>query len=418
MRRGGLSDLNKDASSRPLSFVINRFLAPRIVEAWIKIRHQHEVADRCLATLARRDRLGSRDRRRLAEAIFTALRRRGSVDAILGAKAHDVKYSQLWLATALANDWPDGPKALPFVEHDHPTQAGNLPPLIIQKLKGSTIDLLKLGCALRQRAPVTIRCIPGQRDQLARTLLDNNVRARPTPYAPHGLICEDGSQLHGLDQALRGTFEIQDEGSQLLAMLVGARAHERVLDACAGAGGKTLALLHSNAHITSSDINNHRLERLRKRLGSYATQVTIANLSKDEDSMHAHAFDRVLLDVPCSGTGTARRAPDLMWRLTPTQLDQYISSQKSLLNRYAGWVRPGGYLIYGTCSVLPQENEDQITDFLLRHPEFKRVPVAQTLGHELSDRLQCIEHLQLMPHQHHTDGFYGCLMQRHSELNT
>ncbi len=412
MLRRGVSDLSEDASSRPLSFAINRFLAPRLLEAWIKIRFDNQVADRCLTTIARRDRLGSRDRRRLAEAIFKALRRRGSVDALMGTKAGKQEHSPQWLATALEQDWPDGPKALLFQENESPEQAGNLPPLVIRQLESSSLDLLELGRALRHRAPVTLRCKPNHRSRLALELRDHGVQTHFTPYSPNGLICEDGAQLHQLESGLRATFEVQDEGSQLLAMLVGASADERVLDACAGAGGKTLAMVDSRAQITASDIDDERLARLSNRLGTKDTNVTIQNLSSAHASVHEQTFDRILIDAPCSGTGTARRAPDLLWRLTAEHLTKYTTIQQTLLRRYADWVRPGGYLIYGTCSLLPQENEDQITEFLAQRQDFKRVAIAQTMGEHLAQQLGCTDYLQLLPHRHKTDGFFGCLMQR------
>ena len=134
MLRKGLADLTEDASSRPISFWVNRFLAPRIAEAWIRIRFENEVADRCLSTISRRDRLGSRDRGRLSEAIFTALRRRGTVDRIVGFEAaSEREQSSQWLATALEQTWPDGPEPLPFNESQTPEEAGNLPPLVIEK---------------------------------------------------------------------------------------------------------------------------------------------------------------------------------------------------------------------------------------------------------------------------------------------
>ena len=412
MRRRGLSHLNKDASSRPLSFVINRFLAPRLVEAWIKIRYENQVADRCVASIARRHRLGSRDRRRLAEAVFTALRRRGSVDALMADHADDPRHSEEWLATALEQDWPDGPSKRPFSEAETASQAGNLPPLVCDRLRATSLDLVELGRALRRRAPVTLRCAPGHREQLGYQLGQHGVSTRSTVYAPDGLVCQDGAQLHHLNPALRRHFEIQDEGSQLLALLVGAKTEERILDACAGAGGKTLALIASGARITASDIDDSRLGRLKKRLGNDARHVTIKNVSRESSPSNHNSFDRILIDAPCSGTGTGRRAPDLLWRLTEQQLEGYVTTQQNLLNRYADWVRPGGYLIYGTCSILPDENEDQITQFLSRRRDFERRPIAETLGDDLARQLGCTEYLQLFPHLHNTDGFFGSLLRR------
>ena len=199
-------------------------------------------------------------------------------------------------------------------------------------------------------------------------------------------------------------------------MLVGAQVDERILDACAGAGGKTLALCDSGAHIVASDIDDKRLARLRNRLGKASSKVSIQNLSTASSDAFKEHFDRILIDAPCSGTGTARRAPDLLWRLNSDHLEHYIQAQHTLLKRYATWVRPGGYLIYGTCSILPQENEDQVTEFLSQHGDFKRVPIARTLGDQLARKLQCKSDLSLLPHLHNTDGFFGCLMQRSKNI--
>ncbi|MEE2836061.1 MAG: RsmB/NOP family class I SAM-dependent RNA methyltransferase [Myxococcota bacterium] len=404
--------MNQDASSQPLSFRINRFLAPRLLEAWLRIRFDGEVADRCVASIARVERLGSRDRRRLAEATFTALRRRGSVDALLADRAHDPESARLWLATALEQDWPDGPAALPFVEKRDPLQEGNLPPLVYECLRDGLVDPLTLGQALRRRAPTTLRCATQTRDVVAKQLRRYEVETQPTPYARHGLICAPQAKLSAVPSKLRAAFEIQDEGSQLLAELVGAQPGDRVLDACAGAGGKTLALLDYGAHVTASDIDPKRLARLKRRVLVHAERLTIRSTPETSQAHAIGSFDRVLIDAPCSGTGTARRAPDLPWRLTGAQLEEYVTLQRSLLEQYSRAVRPGGYLVYATCSILPQENDAQVADFLSRHPDFERSPIGATLTAEQADALDSEGYLRTMPHLHGADGFFGALLRR------
>jgi len=413
MLRKGLADLTEDASSRPISFWVNRFLGPRIVEAWIRIRFENEVADRCLSAISRRDRLGSRDRGRLSEAIFTALRRRGTVDRIVGVEAaSEREQASQWLATALEQTWPDGPEPLPFSESRTPDEAGNLPPLIINSLGPDFDGLLDLGLGLRQRAPVTLRCHGVSREQLGQELEDAGVHTQPTPYSPSGLFCQDGAKLHQLEADVRAQFEIQDEGSQLLAMLVGAKAGERVLDACAGAGGKTLALLESGAQIEASDVSAKRLARLRQRLGAEQHRVKVTTLPEQGPLPFDSPFDRILIDAPCSGTGTARRAPDTLWRLTAEDLSNYVAMQRSILERFAPLVRAGGTLVYATCSILPQENQAQIDDFLKRHNDFETLPLSATLGSGALDELGDQNALQLYPHTHGTDGFFGAVLRR------
>jgi 16S rRNA (cytosine967-C5)-methyltransferase len=407
----------QDASSSPLAFTINRFLAPRLLEAWLRIRFDDEVADRCVAAINKRDRLGSRDRKRLSQAVFTALRSRGAVDAILGAVANDKAQARLWLATAFQQSWPDGPEALKLdPKADCPTQSGNLPPAMLRHLSKShqADELLQLGLALRKRAGVTLRSNlkKGSREQLAALLAAAGVDSKPTPFASAGLSIGDASKLGQLPSELRTGFEIQDEGSQLLAMLLGAQTGDHLLDACAGAGGKTLALLDSKARVEASDVDSARLERLIKRVAKLGGEVPTHTLQTEGPLPFEKPFDRVLVDAPCSGTGTGRRAPDLLWRFNDERLSHYTALQAQILERFASAVRPGGFLVYATCSLIAAENEDQIEHFLGRHPEFKLCSPSITLGDDLARRLGAERYLKLSPHLHDCDGFFGALLRR------
>jgi 16S rRNA (cytosine967-C5)-methyltransferase len=409
--------MTEDASSSPLAFTINRFLAPRLLEAWLRIRFDGEVADRCIAALNKRDHLGSRDRKRLSEAVFTALRSRGAVDAALGAMANEKAEARLWLATALQQPWPDGPEPLKLdPKQDCPTQSGNLPPAMLPHLAKShpADELLNLGLGLRQRADVTLRCNlkMGSKEQLVALLSAAGVESKPTPFASDGLRIADASKLGQLSSELRARFEIQDEGSQLLATLLGAREGDRVLDACAGAGGKTLALLSGKARVEASDVDSARLKRLLKRVETLGAEVPTHLVQTDGPLPFKRPFDRVLVDAPCSGTGTGRRSPDLLWRFSEERLSHYTGLQAQILERFASVVRPGGFLVYATCSLIRAENEDQIEKFLKRQPKFELCSPSTTLGDELADRLGAEKHLTLFPHRHGCDGFFGALLRR------
>jgi len=194
-----------------------------------------------------------------------------------------------------------------------------------------------------------------------------------------------------------------------------------VVDACAGAGGKTLQLaaqMKNRGDLHALDIDEKRMDELRKRarragVHNVRTQV-IPSEGPDADAAIlplAAKADRVLVDAPCSGTGTFRRKPDARYRLAPEDLAAHVARQKTLLARFAAMVKPGGRLIYGTCSVLRAENEDVIADFLSRHPEYQVRPVAELLGPELAERLGGSgPFLRLAPHLHNTDGFFGAVL--------
>jgi 16S rRNA (cytosine967-C5)-methyltransferase len=225
--------------------------------------------------------------------------------------------------------------------------------------------------------------------------------------------------LTKLDAFVRGAIEVQDEGSQLLSLLVDAKRGEMVVDFCAGAGGKTLALgaaMRSTGRLYAFDTSAHRLEALKPRLArSKLSNVHPAAIAHERDERIKRLsgkIDRVLVDAPCSGLGTLRRNPDLKWRQSPQAVVELVQKQTAILASAARLVKSGGRLVYATCSVLPEENEQIAAAFSAAHPGFKPVPVASLLEElKVANAAQlCTSdglYLRLWPHRHGTDGFFA-----------
>jgi 16S rRNA (cytosine967-C5)-methyltransferase len=236
-----------------------------------------------------------------------------------------------------------------------------------------------------------------------------------------GLWLETRMNAFALESFREGLFELQDEGSQILGMLVDAPP-TRVVDACAGAGGKTLQLaaqMKNRGDLHALDVDEGRMDELRKRtrrdgVHNVRTQLIPAEAPAVDEALAPlkGKADRVLVDAPCSGTGTYRRKPDARYRLNPEDLANHVARQKTLLERFSTLVKPGGRLIYGTCSILREENEAVVEDFLSRHPDFSVRPVTEQLGPELGPKVSRGPFLRLAPHTHGTDGFFGAILVR------
>jgi len=224
--------------------------------------------------------------------------------------------------------------------------------------------------------------------------------------------------LNKLDAFARGAMEVQDEGSQLLALLLDARRGEMVVDFCAGAGGKTLllgALMRSQGRLYAFDVSDKRLANLKPRLARSGLSNVHPQLIANERDVRvkrlAGKIDRVLVDAPCTGFGTLRRNPDLKWRQHASALAELTAKQASILRGAAVLVKSGGRLVYATCSVLPQENEAIVEAFLAERPEFTLVPVAAELE-RAGIALDTGPTLKLLPHRHGCDGFFAAAMVR------
>jgi len=277
--------------------------------------------------------------------------------------------------------------------------------------------------AMNQRAPMALRVntVKISREALIDRLAEENVVARPTALAPAGLILETRVNAFGLSAFRDGLFEVMDEGSQIVAELVAPPPGGRVADACAGAGGKTLAIaaaMGGKGRLLALDVDGRKLEELRRRARRAGLSNVVARAIDDEarlpDEARVGAWDRVLVDAPCSGIGTLRRNPEARWRLTPPSVAGFPARQLALLVTYAPLCAVGGRLIYATCTILEQENEKVVERFLAERPDFVRVPVKEIWGREPAEKVGDGLTLRLLPQTHDTDGFYAAVLRRKS----
>jgi 16S rRNA (cytosine967-C5)-methyltransferase len=281
--------------------------------------------------------------------------------------------------------------------------------------------------ALEAPPPVDLRVnrLKATVAEARRALHREGIETEPMRYAPDGLRLTRRLSVVAGEAFQGGLVEIQDEGSQLVAALVDARPGMQVADYCAGAGGKTLALaagMNNKGRVVAMDVLETRLDRSAQRLRrAGAHNVERRALGTDNArwlKRQKGAFDRVLVDVPCSGTGTWRRNPDGRWTLTPQDLAELLPKQAEILDAASRLVKPGGGLIYATCSVLPVENERQVEAFLQRHADFALVPVAdlwsQAVRSEPPAGMAQAPYLKLSPLQHGTDGFFAAMLVRRS----
>ena len=278
-------------------------------------------------------------------------------------------------------------------------------------------DLVAEMDAALEPAPLDLRVnlLRGTRDEARAALAVEGIEAAPTPYSPWGLRVDGRRSVTSGPAFQSGLVEIQDEGSQLLAALVGAGPEMRVVDWCAGAGGKTLAMamtMANRGHLVACDVSAPRLEGAVRRLRRAGVQNSERHLVAPGDKWakrRAGTFDRVLVDAPCTGTGTWRRNPDARGRLREIDLAELVPKQAAILDAAARLPRPGGRLVYGTCSLLPDENEHQVAAFLRRHPEYAVVPLEDAWA----GAPPCLgPFLQLTPRRHGTDGFFGAVLVR------
>lgn len=271
--------------------------------------------------------------------------------------------------------------------------------------------------AMGEPAPLDLRVnvLKTTRDAARAALAAEGIEAAPTPLSPWGLRVPARRAVTTGPAFQAGLVEIQDEGSQLVAMLVGARPGMRVADWCAGAGGKTLAIaaaMENRGHILACDVHDKRLEgavRRLRRAGVHNVERHLIEPAGKWTKRRAGTFDRVLVDAPCTGSGTWRRNPDSRLRLSERDLAELTAKQAAILDDAAPLVKPGGRLIYATCSLLPAENEQQIAAFLGRHAGFAAVKLSAAWD----GAPPCADpYLSLTPARHDTDGFFGAILER------
>jgi 16S rRNA (cytosine967-C5)-methyltransferase len=281
-------------------------------------------------------------------------------------------------------------------------------------------DAAALARSLLEPAPLDLRVntLRAQRDDVLRELAASGLEAHPTPYSPVGVRIRGRPAVNRLPLFASGAIEVQDEGSQLIGFLVAPRRHELVVDFCAGAGGKSLmlgALMHSHGRLYAFDVSAARLARLKPRLKRSGLTNLNARLIRNENDPHikrlAAKADRVLVDAPCSGFGTLRRNPDLKWRQSLQSVAQMQTRQAAILRSAARLVRPGGRLVYATCSLLHEENDDIIEPFLAEHGDFRRLPAGAILAGQRIP-LDTGPGFRLRPDRHGTDAFFAAVLER------
>ncbi|CAA2102697.1 RsmB/NOP family class I SAM-dependent RNA methyltransferase [Variovorax paradoxus] len=384
---------------------------------------------------------GPRERATLAETVYTVLRKKLLFDHLSpsGTGSKERRMAILgfhgprdFLKSAL-NDtekrWLDNCDAVKpddlLERHRH-----NLPEWLVAPLKAQLGDgFWPLVESLQQPAPLDLRvnALHDKRADVKAELAKAAIKSEATPFSPWGLRINGKPALTKLDAFARGAIEVQDEGSQLLALLLDAKRGEMVVDFCAGAGGKTLAIgatMRNTGRLYAFDTSAHRLDALKPRLArsklSNVHPAAIAHERDDRIKRLAGKIDRVLVDAPCSGLGTLRRNPDLKWRQSAKSVEELTVKQAAILQSAARLVKSGGRLVYATCSVLPEENEAIAEAFGAANPDFEPLDAAELLQGLKVEGFEALcaggeggrRYLRLWPHLHATDGFFAAVWNR------
>ena len=412
-----------------------------VVDALRRVLPCERPADAVLSAYFRDMRkLGAQDRHLIAETIFAVLRRRAFLTALTAPsatprrlviasliKVRGLNVRELdGILTEAEKKWVVELKAA----HPELDLAGRaeLPEWVVDALRAGGQDddaIVALGHSMQNSAPLDLRAntLKMRREDVLAALRAAGLELAPTPFSPVGLRVKGKPPINRHPLFLEGAVEVQDEGSQLLSLLVGARRGEMVVDFCAGAGGKTLhlgAMMASRGRLYAFDVSEKRLANLKPRLArsglSNVTPQLIQNENDSKIKRLAGKVDRVLVDAPCSGLGTLRRNPDLKFRQSPASIAELNKTQASILARAAQLVKPGGRLVYATCSILPAENYAIVDAFLAAHPEFSETPV-NILLEQAGVALDTGSRLRLLPGVHSTDGFFAAVLTRTPPVN-
>jgi 16S rRNA (cytosine967-C5)-methyltransferase len=376
--------------------------------------------------------LGQHDRAFVADGVFAVLRRRRSLIAhaqtsapralAIAAASRELGLSLRELDDALAPDERAWAREFKARKPDlTPAEAADLPDWLWETL-GKAIPAERDALARAWLAPaqLDLRVNPFKtsRDAARAALAADGIDASPTPYSPLGLRVAGKPALQRHRLFIDGAIEVQDEGSQLLCFLVAPKRSEMIVDFCAGAGGKTLllgALMRSQGRLYAFDVSPRRLANLKPRLARSGLSNVHPVRITDERDNHvkrlAGKIDRVLVDAPCSGFGTLRRNPDLKWRYPQTAIVELAAKQARVVAAAAGLVKPGGRLVYATCSVLPDENEAIVEGFLAARSDFALGDAATELA-RAGIVLDTGRMLRLYPHRHGCDGFFAAVLER------
>lgn len=392
-------------------------------------------ADTTLRYFFQQERIGSNERAFVAETVFGTLRHRLLLEHCCLDKATPRRMALAYLVRfggynlreiepVLQRDEKDWLATVKGVQLDTlplSVQA-ELPEWLVEKMRVSysDADILTIGRSMQQGAPLDIRVntLLAKRDEVMQNLQAQNIVASFTPYSPVGIRLKDKIPLNRDALFTEGKVEVQDEGSQLLGLLLAPKRSDMVVDFCAGAGGKTLMLaaaMNSQGRLYALDVSEKRLANLKPRLkrsgASNIQPMLIAHENDLKVKRLSGKIDRVLVDAPCSGLGTLRRNPDLKFRQSPQSLAELKQKQSAILASASRLVKKGGRLVYATCSILPEENQDIVQAFLAAHPDFVLLPAGAVLQQQ-KVALEMGDYLELRPHLHNTDGFFAAVMER------
>jgi 16S rRNA (cytosine967-C5)-methyltransferase len=416
-------------------------------------------ADRAAAAYFRNRRyIGGKDRRDVLDHAYGVLRRRAALDWWIaravdqggGAAVADTERARVIAKLLLIDGWSADRAAGSFDGGQYrPAMLDNNEKRLVKALAGQQLNPPEQPSAARLEYPgwieaqlqavfgdrldaemaatldeaatdLRVNALKATRAEAIKALAADGVEAVPTALSPLGLRVKGRPPLATLNSFKSGMIEVQDEGSQLVALLADARPGMRVVDFCAGAGGKTLALaaqMQNKGKLVACDVLQGRVDRAATRLNRAGVyNVERLGLSSERDpwvKRHAGGFDRVLVDAPCSGTGTWRRNPDARWRLKPGDIEELSQLQRRILESAARLVKPGGRMIYATCSLLPAENADHLSWIAANLPGFDLIPLAQVWRETIGgDCPVAGETLSLTPARNGTDGFFTAVFQR------
>jgi 16S rRNA (cytosine967-C5)-methyltransferase len=436
------------------------------IELLSEMQDATSPADRVSAAFFRARRyMGGQDRRDVIERAYRVLRRRAALDWWLERAVPDTKFektdrqrARVIASLALVDHWDFDRIAGSFDGGQYrPPTLDTYERRLTKALSGKTLNEADQPLPVRYEIPAWLenefRSVFGERleaelaalmgeaatdlrtntlkatrEEAIAALAKEGVAGKPTPLSPLGIRVAGRPPLASLQCFKAGLIEVQDEGSQLIALLTEAKPGQRVVDFCAGAGGKTLALaasMKNKGKLVASDVLKGRIERASTRLTRAGVHnVERLGLSSERDAWvkrHAGTFDRVLVDAPCSGSGTWRRNPDAKWRLKPSDIDELVELQRRILDSAARLVKPGGRLVYATCSLLPRENGGQADWFLARNEEFSALPVAEIWPSAVGGQVPEPgsgpgPYLSLTPASHGTDGFFVAILQRRPKV--
>jgi len=429
------------------------------IELLDQIEQSGSAADGIIRSYFRARRYaGSKDRRAVGETVYAVIRNRARLDWWIAGAAGDLEpNSRTRVLTALLlidqenadtiarlfDGSGHGPSPLDHAEKElvgnlvgKPLHHDAMPdgvlcevpewltPLLQQQFND---DFASEMAALNTSASVDVRVNIGRvsRQQAHKSLMRDGVNSEDTPLSVTGLRLTEHARLEDTRAFKKGLIEVQDEGSQLIALLCQAKPGMTVIDYCAGAGGKTLALAdfmglqgneQTSGRLIACDLSAKRLARMDDRL-KRAGAETVERIALESAEIPAdlvNGADKVLVDAPCSGSGAWRRHPEARWRLSPERLDEHVSDQRTVLHNAAKFVKPGGQLIYATCSLLTKENEDQIAWFLNEHKDFEILPVSKiwnaATGIAAPPGATRTGSLSLSPASTGTDGFYCAIL--------